>query len=102
MLSVSPQWYAPFMSTGEASRISNDAQPETLQPRLGRVDLQKMTPDALDRHRFGITVESVHYYKSSESPERVGCAVLLSTCFDLRHGERLGNVYLGSLQLSFA
>jgi hypothetical protein len=49
-------------------------------PRLQRVDERPLPSDALEQHRFGITIQSIHYYPTSDG---VCCAILLKTSFDL-------------------
>jgi len=62
------------------------AQPS--RPRLQRVDGQPLSSDALERRRFGITIQSVCYYPSSDG---ICCAILLKTSFELRMGDKLAS-----------
>ncbi|TFK31920.1 hypothetical protein BDQ12DRAFT_744305 [Crucibulum laeve] len=50
-----------------------------------------MDPEALDRRRFCITINSVHYYLDAgpSDANRVCCAVLLTTTFILKAGEQI-------------
>ena len=57
------------------------------RPRLQRVDGQPLSSDALERRRFGITIQSIYYYPASDG---ISCAILLKTSFELRMGDKLG------------
>jgi hypothetical protein len=43
--------------------------------------------DALEKRRFGIAIQSIYYYPTSDG---ICTAILLKTSFDLRMGDKLG------------
>jgi len=70
-------------------RVPSDpkSQASAPRPRLERVDGVALRKDDLKQRRFGVTIESVHYYR--DPGESVYCAVLLKTYFELKTGDKL-------------
>jgi len=75
------------MSTS-TSNSSPHRPSQPSRPRLERVDGQPLPPDALERRRFGITIQSIYYYPTLDG---VCCAILLKTCFELRMGDKFAS-----------
>jgi len=70
-----------------SSSLEQSSQASAPRPRLERVDGVALRKDDLKQRRFGVTIESVHYYR--DPGESVYCAVLLKTYFELKTGDKL-------------
>jgi hypothetical protein len=63
---------------------------QPVRPGLQRVDQKQTNQHERPSPRFGIAVESVHYYREPEKNPRVCCAVMLAISFNLHEGENFG------------